>query len=328
MGSTEEDIKLPLIDLSGYINPKSPEDKERVINEVKDACTEFGFFQLKGHGIPMSLQKGLLKSIDTLFALPDEEKMALSYLKNQSRRGYEKSGMSLREGDALPDSKEAYYIGREDPVTEHYGFYGPNVWPHQIPDDQFRNPVWEYYQATHHLGELIWEILLLALGHPLTIMEQFAKRPMVQMKMIRYPPLASTLPGQFGVGAHTDFGGVTVLLQEPGKHGLEVWVEDKQAWLPVQALEDVYVINCGDMIMNWSGKRFKSAKHRVINKADNEARLSCATFFHGDVYATNPLNPEDPDRSTVGQLLIKRFRNQFSLPKDAIKKVDGESAAA
>jgi isopenicillin N synthase-like dioxygenase len=105
-------------------------------------------------------------------------------------------------------------------------------------------------------------------------------------------------------------------------------VEDKQAWLPVQALEDVYVINCGDMIMNWSGQRFKSAKHRVINKADNEARLSCATFFHGDVYATNPLNPEDPDRSTVGQLLIKRFKNQFSLPKDAIKKVDGESAAA
>lgn len=106
MGSTEEEIKLPLIDLSGYINPQKPGDKERVIAEIKDACTNFGFFQLKGHGVPLSLQKGLLKSIDTLFALPDEEKMALSYLKNPSRRGYEKSGMSLREGDALPDSKE------------------------------------------------------------------------------------------------------------------------------------------------------------------------------------------------------------------------------
>lgn len=217
---------------------------------------------------------------------------------------------------------QAFYIGREDPVTEYHGFYGPNLWPN-LPDDQFRDPVWAYYQATHKLGETIWEILLLALGHPLSIMEAFAKRPMVQMKMIRYPPLNDTLPGQFGVGAHRDFGGVTVLLQQPNKNGLEVWVDEKEAWIPVQALEDVYVINCGDMIANWSGGRFKSANHRVINKADNEARLSCATFFHGDVQATNPLNPTDPDRSTVGQLLIKRFKNQFSLPKEAVVAVAG-----
>jgi len=321
--STDE-VKLPLVDLSGYINPKNPGDKERVIAEVRAACAQFGFFQTTGHGIPMSLQRGLLRSIGNLFNLPGEEKLALSFLKNPSRRGYEKSGMSLREGDALPDSKEAYYIGREDPVVEHHGFYGPNVWP-DLPDDEFRDPVWAYYQATMELGKKIWEILLLALGHPLSIMEAFAKKPMVQMKMIRYPPLATTLPGQFGVGAHTDFGGVTVLLQEPGKDGLEVWVEDKQAWLSVQALEDVYVINCGDMIMKWSGGQFKSAKHRVINKADNEARLSCATFFHGDVFATNPLNPSDPIKETVGELLIKRFRNQFSLPKEAIAKVGAQA---
>lgn len=340
-----DQVNLPLIDLGGYINPKVPGDKEKVIAAVRDACTEFGFFQATGHGIPASLQKGLLSSINTLFELPDEEKLALSFLKNPSRRGYEKSGMSLREGDALPDSKEvcraaeslpsrdltadavvkAFYIGRDDPAVEHYGFYGPNV--PNLPDDKFRNPVCSYYQATKDLGEKIWEILLLALGHPLSIMEAFAKKPMVQMKMIRYPPLASTLPGQFGVGTHTDFGGVTVLLQEPGKDGLEVWVEDREAWLPVQALEDVYVINCGDMIMKWSGGRFKSARHRVINKADNEPRLSRATFFHGDVYATNPLNSDDPIKETVGELLIKRFRNQFSFPKDAIAKVEAQAQA-
>lgn len=146
------------------------------------------------------------------------------------------------------------------------------------------------------------------------------------MKMIRYPPLSSTLPGQFGVGAHTDFGGVTVLLQEPGKNGLEVWMEEKEEWLPVQALENVYVINCGDMIMKWSGGQFKSAKHRVINKADNGSRLSCATFFHGDIYASNPLNPNDASKETVGELLIKRFQNQFSLSKDVIEKVQAQSA--
>lgn len=156
-------------------------------------------------------------------------------------------------------------------------------------------------------------------------MEQFAKKPMVVMKMIRYPPLAKTLPGQFGVGAHTDFGGVTVLLQQPGRHGLEVWLAEKEAWVPVQANEDVYVINCGDMIMKWSGGQYKSAKHRVINKADGENRLSCATFYHGDVFATNPLNPEDPHKETVGQLLVKRFGSQFSLDTEW-KKIVGAAA--
>jgi len=35
-------------------------------------------------------------------------------------------------------------------------------------------------------------------------MEAFAKRPFVQMKMILYPQARATLPGEFGVGAHTE----------------------------------------------------------------------------------------------------------------------------
>lgn len=106
--STDE-VTLPLIDLSGYINPKLPGDKERVIAEVRDACAQYGFFQSKGHGIPLSVQGGLLQSIDTLFNMPKEEKRKLSFLENVSRRGYEESGMSLRDGDDLPDSKEVSY---------------------------------------------------------------------------------------------------------------------------------------------------------------------------------------------------------------------------
>ena len=103
---SEDDIQLPIIDLSGYINPKSPEDKEKVIAEVRDACKDYGFFQVKGHGVPLETQQGLLESIKTLFSLPKEEKLKLSYLENPCRREYEASGMSMREGDAMPDSKE------------------------------------------------------------------------------------------------------------------------------------------------------------------------------------------------------------------------------
>ena len=107
---SEDDIKLPIIDLSGYLAPKSPQDRERVIAEVRAACAEYGFFQLKGHGVPLKLQQELLKSLGTLFRMPKEEKLKLSYLENPCRRGYEASGMSMREGDAMPDSKEVRQI--------------------------------------------------------------------------------------------------------------------------------------------------------------------------------------------------------------------------
>ncbi|KAL8703228.1 MAG: hypothetical protein Q9201_003586 [Fulgogasparrea decipioides] len=226
---------------------------------------------------------------------------------------------------------QSFYIGREDPVVEPPGFHGPNLWPN-MPEEDFHGPVWDYYNLTSSLGKTIWEILLQGLGYePSQVLGAFAKRPIVQMKMIRYPPLSATREGQFGVGPHTDFGGVTILLQQPGKKGLEVWQEGgSPEWIPVPSIEDVYVINCGDMIAKWSGGAYKSAKHRVINKGDTE-RLSCATFWHGDAAATNPLDPEDPSKDTVGQLLFKRFGNQFSLDmkKDGLmeKKTDGAIAA-
>ncbi|CRL17416.1 Oxoglutarate/iron-dependent oxygenase [Penicillium camemberti] len=298
-----DEMNLPIIDLSGYLNPESPEDRERIIAQVRDASRQYGFFQVQGHGVPPSLQHDIIRSMGNLFSLPEEEKLQMSFLQNPCRRGYEAAGMSLREGDPLPDSKECFYIARDDPIIELAGFNGPNLWPN-LPTEDFRDPVWKYYEQTSELGKTIWSILLEGLGQPPSLVEKFAHRAIVPMKMIRYPPQSSTLPGQFGIGAHTDFGGVTILFQQPGKDGLEVWHEGKEAWIEVPALEDVY----------------KSARHRVINKSQGE-RLSCATFWHGDINATNPLNPDDLNSETVGQLLVKRFRNQYSMTKESIAQV-------
>ncbi|KAL8882137.1 MAG: hypothetical protein Q9198_000809 [Flavoplaca austrocitrina] len=314
------DIALPIIDLTGYLAPKSPEDREQVIAQVRDAARQYGFFQIRGHGVPLSLQQDLLRCIHNVFSLSNEEKLKMSFLENPCRRGYEASGMSHREGDALPDAKECFFVGREDPVVELSGVYGPNVWPN-LPEEDFRGPVWRYYQETSELGKTLWSILLQGLGQSPALVDQFAKRPIVPMKMIRYPPHSQVREGQFGIGAHTDFGGITILLQQPGKDGLEVWHEGQEKWIEVPALEDLYVINCGDMVQRWSGGVYRSARHRVINKADGE-RMSCATFWHGDVHATNPMKPDDPNNETIGQLLAKRFGNQYSFTKEFLAEVE------
>lgn len=105
-------LQLPLIDLSGYIEAKSPEARATVITQVREACEEFGFFQLTGHGVPLELQRHFLRCLDTFFKLPKEQKMKLSYLNNPSRRGYEASGMSLRDGDPMADAKEVRVYSR------------------------------------------------------------------------------------------------------------------------------------------------------------------------------------------------------------------------
>ncbi|KAJ4286159.1 hypothetical protein N0V90_013508 [Kalmusia sp. IMI 367209] len=254
-----------------------------------------------------------------VFNLPIEEKMKMSCLEDPCRRGYEASGMSHRVGDPLPDAKECFSIGQEDPVIEFSGLFGPNVWPN-LPEHDFHIPVWAYYQQTRELGRIIWSILLEGLGQSASLVDKFAKRPVVPMKMIRYPSHSTVQQGQLGIGANTDFGGVTILFQQPGKDGLEVWHNDRGEWIEVPTLGDVYTINCGEMVQRWSDGVYKSAKHRVINGVDGE-RLSCATFWHGGIHATNPLKPNDTNKETVGQLLLKHFREQYSIEKEVVAQV-------
>ena len=90
-------------------------------------------------------------------------------------------------------------------------------------------------------------------------------------------------------GAHTDYQGFTVLLQDDrdeGKldsGGLEVWIGD--AWVPVTPRQGCFVVNVGDLYSLWTNGRWKSTIHRVTNPqrgsiAAQRSRFS-APFFSG-----------------------------------------------
>jgi isopenicillin N synthase-like dioxygenase len=103
---SDKAAQFPLIDISGYLNPTSPEDKARVIAQVRDAFKTVGFFQCTGHGVPVSLQRTMFKSLERFFSQPKEQKMEISVFKSRCRRGYEASGAHSRDGKAMPDAKE------------------------------------------------------------------------------------------------------------------------------------------------------------------------------------------------------------------------------
>jgi isopenicillin N synthase-like dioxygenase len=104
-------FKVPTIDVAPYLLDPSSREAEGVIREVREACMASGFFQMVGHGIPISLQESVFRGAASFFALPYEEKKRLDKSKaiGASNRGYEVlGGQSLEEG-TLPDLKEVRY---------------------------------------------------------------------------------------------------------------------------------------------------------------------------------------------------------------------------
>jgi isopenicillin N synthase-like dioxygenase len=211
----------------------------------------------------------------------------------------------------LTDIK-GFYIGREIPPEDSSFLRGPNQWP-TLPASDFHSPVTAYYNEMLHLSTNLIEMLVIALGHAPSVLEHFTREPVMNLKLLHYPPHTSNDPLQFGAGAHTDFGAMTILLQQPGVEGLQVYDAASDAWMPVPAVEDVFVVNIGDLIQKWTGGKYSSTVHRVINKAGGD-RYSVPCFFHGDLGATNPFDP-GASGETVEEHIRRKFDASYGLGK-------------
>jgi isopenicillin N synthase-like dioxygenase len=54
-------------------------------------------------------------------------------------------------------------------------------------------------------------------------------------------------------------------MQQPNQIGLQVLYAPTNKWIPVPAIEDVYVVNIGDLLDGWTKGQYRSAVHRVVN---------------------------------------------------------------
>jgi isopenicillin N synthase-like dioxygenase len=93
-------------------------------------------------------------------------------------------------------------------------------------------------------------------------------------------------PEQVGMGAHTDYGIVTVLWAD-GMPGLEI-LDDAGAWHPVQPAPGALLVNLGDAMARWTNDRWVSTMHRVVAPRVDRVlvpRRSAAFFHDGDVDA-------------------------------------------
>jgi isopenicillin N synthase-like dioxygenase len=88
---------IPVIDVGG-IRSDNLEDRVKVANNIKDACTRVGFFYIENHGISQDLIEGTFRYANEFFALPFEKKMEIYIENSPNFRGYTPVGASGKPG--------------------------------------------------------------------------------------------------------------------------------------------------------------------------------------------------------------------------------------
>ena len=274
-------MSLPVVDISGLASP-DPLLRDRAGAAIRAACLDKGFFYCVGHGVDDALIAEVFDQTRQWFDQPMPAKLAVDKANSAANRGYEPLRGQVLEAGAPPDLKEGFYIGVETPAdhprAQAYYNLGPNQWPEGRP--QFRTVMATYFEAMLGVVQTLLRGLALSLHLPEDHFAAFATEPVATLRLLHYPPQpANPAPGEKGCGAHTDFGALTLLLQDQ-VGGLQVWDHDTDRWLDAAPLPGAYVVNLGDLIARWTNGRYRSTLHRVINSSGRE-RYSVPFFFLG-----------------------------------------------
>uniref|UniRef100_A0AC34FWE2 Fe2OG dioxygenase domain-containing protein n=1 Tax=Panagrolaimus sp. ES5 TaxID=591445 RepID=A0AC34FWE2_9BILA len=273
---------LPVIDIQPLIIKNFGSDAEsqqtKTALEIHQACRDWGFFYVKNHGISAELQTELMEISREFFAQPLETKMEIAMSKGgRAWRGYFPIGDELTSGK--PDGKEGIYFGTELDVDDHtLPLHGRN----QFPNDKFRSTILSYMEAIENLGRIIMSGLArsLKLDPEFFNKNYFKTEPTCLFRIFNYPAWFLKQDGNenlWGVGEHTDYGMLTILLQDD-LGGLQVKTS-KNEWIEAPPIPNTFICNIGDMLERMTGGYYRSTLHRVRNLSPTIDRLSFPFFL-------------------------------------------------
>ena len=307
--SAPADVVVPIVDLTGWASGEAA-TRSMIAADLDRACRTVGFVQIVGHGVPQEAIDGLTGALDQLFGLPLEVKRQYAAPRSSINRGYSPPGserLSYSLGvDSPVDLFEAFNVGADiddfpeldlDPEV-----YARNIWPAADLVPAFRSGVDTWFHHAGALARRLTNVFALALGLPEDYFATYTDHSIDVLRMVNYalPEGTQLEPDQLGMGAHTDYGIVTVLWAD-AVPGLEI-LDRQGTWHPVLPAPGALLINLGDLLARWTNDRWMSTMHRVVAPTDaagRSLRRRSAAFFH-DGNADALISTLDPCRGSDG----------------------------
>jgi isopenicillin N synthase-like dioxygenase len=283
-------MKLPTIDIGPLNGNADVSVKHHIASQLDAACKTFGAFYIVGHGIDSS---ATLSSMHEFFALPRDEKQRIAVASGGSNRGY--IGMGKESGSDALEVKEAYSYGYswDEAVAPHNQLQGSNIWPDaQLLPQMWKQQMEAFYLKMFSVATMLTKSFSLSFDYPEDHLSDFCKggETISLMRLFHYYPYTAAddlFPAQqnrIGSSAHTDWGFLTLILQEENVGGLQLYHNGD--WHDVQPVSGALVVNCGDYFSLLTGGKYISPKHRVVS--EGKERTSAVFFYYPSYDAKIP----------------------------------------
>jgi isopenicillin N synthase-like dioxygenase len=275
------DETIPILDLGPYLSGQ-PDADQHLARALRWASENIGFYFIRNHGVDQTLIDATFAAAARFHALPMVEKQAL--LINRHQIGYlPMGGAKMRSSEVnrntRHDLNEALFIRRErapdDPdVMSGKPWRGLNQWPRNLPG--FRETVLAYWHRMEALGQSMLPLYDLALGMPRGFFRERFEGAHINLRLSHYPPDLAAEDNQFGIAPHTDSGFITFLPQS-AVPGLEIRTVTGK-WISVPPMPGTYLVNTGDILHQWTNRRFCSTPHRAVNRSGSD-RYAIPFFY-------------------------------------------------
>jgi len=228
--------------------------------QVRDSLESHAGFHLVNHGLPEEDRTAIFSYASEFFAQTKDMKTQLHI----------KHGLDLRWNEAGSEST----YGKTD--TRETLYVAPSMTCASECVEQFAELQRIAYNVSTKSSSIGTELLRLisdSLGFPTSYLESLfpeTPQPVLLTHSHMVPPSLENSTAPSNVGAHSDWGALTLLLLREDSVGLQMRCpSNHEQWIDVPPLPGSIVVTAGDVLDTWTNGRYAASVHRVKHVANN-----------------------------------------------------------
>ncbi|KAJ1438234.1 Oxoglutarate/iron-dependent dioxygenase [Sesbania bispinosa] len=257
------------------------------------ACEKWGAFQLKNHGIALSVIEEVEEEAKKLFALPSDRKL----------KALRSAGGATGYGRARISPFFPKYMWHEGfTIMGSPSEDAKKIWPNDYAP--FCDKMEKYQKQMKMLAEKLTNMIFTLLGISEEEKKWVGTSNHCGAVQLNFYPCCPEPNRAMGLAPHTDTSLITILHQSQTS-GLQIFKEGV-GWVPVHPHPNTLVVNTGDILHILSNSRFRCALHRVMVNSTRH-RYSVAYFYGPPInHVVSPLGLNSGD-ARFRALTVKEY---------------------